>query len=130
MKQHQINYEILHNTYGDCNEDLIELFQEFVNSHSSLLNSLEVSFASGNIDEYKECLHHNASPFTYVGFPGITELFRLHIKKCNNTLHISEMGTGHFNIIKSVKAAAGTLTTEINRLRINFNTEKRYMIAC
>ena len=130
MKKLQINYEVLQTTYGDCQEELVELFRDFINYHGDILTGLKKYFAADNPDDYRKCLHHNASPFTYIGFPDITEAFRSLVQKCKTITSLSEISREHEDIIMAVEMIALLLTEEVKRFQENNGKEFSYMIAC
>ncbi len=130
MNTIQIDYEIIHNTYGDCDEAVAELFKEFTNCHSDVIESLQSIYHSNNTEEYQRCLHYNASPFTYVGFPQLTEKFRVLINKTKVSTSLYEIRNEHEKIISCVKKAASLLNEELQRLQKKVANKNKYMIAC
>jgi hypothetical protein len=77
--------------YGNSKESVLEVFQEFLNSHEIICNELKESFESGEVKKFKGALHHNTPMFTYIGLSSLTNQLSALEKKCENITNVDEL---------------------------------------
>jgi len=82
MKTFQLDRDVLQNFYGDCPENMIEIFSDFLDSYSETRKTLFSAFESGNIHSIKRVLHFHGPSFMYLGFPDVAVAFKTLEKKC------------------------------------------------
>ncbi len=129
MEKLQINYEVLHSIYGEINEEVIDLFNCFIDSNKEIISNLQHTYEIGAVEDYRRCLHHNASPYTYVGFPEVTDTFKLMETKSKCISSISEITQEHELLVQKVIKVAIILKEEINKMLLK-NKHVGYKIAC
>ena len=82
MKTIQLDRDVLHNLYGDCQESMIEIFSDFLTDYSETRQTLLSAFDSGNLLSLKRVLHFHGPCFMYIGLPDVAAAFKTLEKKC------------------------------------------------
>ena len=82
MKTIQLDRDVLHNLYGDCQENMTEIFSDFLADYTETRQNLLSTFDSGNLMSIKRVLHFHGPSFMYLGLPDVATAFKSLEKKC------------------------------------------------
>ena len=90
MKTIQLDRAVLQNLYGDCLDNQIEIFSEFIAGYAELKKNLFSAFDSGNLNSFKRVLHYHGPSFMYLGIPQVANMFKsLELKCAQHDNHFS-----------------------------------------
>lgn len=82
MKKIQLDRDVLQSLYGDCRENMIEIFSDFLESYPETKKSLFAAYNSGNLTSLKRVLHYHGPSFMYLGLPEIAAQFKSLEQQC------------------------------------------------
>ena len=78
----QLNREILHDLYGDSPDELKDIFTEYLNSYSAMIENFQSGYNTHRLDLLEYFCHGYGPTFRYLGFPEISNCITAFQKLC------------------------------------------------
>ena len=113
MKTIHISRAVLQSLYGDSTEGMVEVFSQFLNSHSEIRESLVASYNSGNVELLKKFLHYHGPSFMYLGMPVVSDCFRNLEEQCKQGSDRSSLSIGFNVLIQFVDQSRQMIANEL-----------------
>jgi predicted SnoaL-like aldol condensation-catalyzing enzyme len=117
MKSIKINWEVLQNLYGDCQESMSDVFSEFLSSYTETKRNLVAAYESGNLISLRRQLHCNGPSFMYLGMPEVTDIFKKIEVKCNDVDNHYLLAADIANLLNALDESYTVAADEIKYFR-------------
>lgn len=117
MKTIQLDRTVLQTLYGDCLDNQIEIFSEFIAGFSELKKNLFSAFDSGNLNSLKRVLHFHGPSFMYLGIPQVAAMFKDLELKCTQQDNHFSLSTDFAELMEAVEGSWLQATNEMEYFR-------------
>jgi hypothetical protein len=117
MKTIQLDRGVLQNLYGDCLDNQIEIFSEFIASYAELKKNLFSAFDSGNLNSLKRVLHFHGPSFMYLGIPQVAAMFKNLELKCSQLDNHFSLSKDFSELMQAVEGSWLQATNEMEHFR-------------
>ncbi len=117
MKTIQLDYEVLYNLYGDCQESKTEIFSEFLSTFSEMKQALFSAYESANLESLKSMLHFYGPSFMYVGAPQVSGFFKKLEARCSEVQGYHSLSADFFELLRMVDDTRSQIDTQNTQYR-------------